>query len=67
MDLVKFNQHGCLYLVKEGIVSPLYPCSVSLSTNIHLHNRFDVIPRELSPLYDPDTDLRVRDENEKRE
>lgn len=46
------------YLIKEGVVTPLDPCPVGLSTHVDLHHGFDVIPRQLTGLDDPNTDLK---------
>ncbi|TNN74622.1 hypothetical protein EYF80_015169 [Liparis tanakae] len=46
------------YLVKEGVVPPLDPRPVGLSTHVHLHHWFDVVARQLAGLDDSDTDLK---------
>lgn len=46
------------YLIKEGVVSPLDPCPVGLSTHINLHHRLDVVARQLTGLNDPHTNLK---------
>lgn len=47
------------YLIKEGVVPPLDPGPVSLSTHVNLHYRFDVVSRQLTGLDDPNPNLRI--------
>lgn len=47
------------YLIKEGVVPPLDPGPVSLSTHVNLHDRFDVVSRQLTGLNDPNPNLRI--------
>lgn len=56
---VTVEEYG--YLIKEGVVSPLDPCPVGLSTHTDLHHRLDVVARQLTGLNDPNTDLKEED------
>lgn len=47
------------YLIKVWIISSPYSSSVSLAASIHLHHRFDVVPRQLSALDDPNANLNI--------
>lgn len=52
-------------LVEERVVPPLDPGPVGLSTHVDLHHRFDVVPRELTGLNDPNTNLREKKKKNK--
>lgn len=47
------------YLIKEGVVPPLDPGPVSMSTHVNLHYRFDVVSRQLTGLDDSNPNLRI--------